>query len=384
LIIVTIFNNRWLSAYIYWLRYDVEFLIAFVLLRRLFPLYRVWIGELSRIVLISWGLMIVTALTIRYVMSEYLLTFFWFDPQVSGFSGGNWWPPKIYYVIEGTETIRFQWLLEWPNQMAYFLLVYIALFWFHFRTKKSYRFISIVSGILCLYLLFMTYSRSAIVWAILSGFFVALLYILKWGYSRRLISRGKIILITLSTLFIITAGGFLSYEKINTLFIREWSTHAHFERMMIGVERFLAHPFWVGLWEAGPGSRGVHDINNDKKYSTDIIGVNNLVTKIASSNKNFYLMSEYFYIPESWYIQQLIQGGFIGFILFSFVMIAIVIRFRNVYPLLWGFVAVMIMNMFLHAFESMHISLLLFSILSTLCPVWYSLLNKIWKKSSSF
>lgn len=238
----------------------------------------------------------------------------------------------------------------------------------------------ILFGILCLYLLFITYSRSAIVWAVLSGACIFLIHFLWWSKEKRQVSWKKLLSFALVALFIITATGLLSFNNVHELLVREWSTRAHFERMMIGVKRFLAHPYWAGLWEAGPASRGVYDINNNKRYTTDIVSVNNFVTEIASRNPNFYLMSEYFYIPESWYIQQLIQGWFIGFLLFWSILITLLIRIWNSYPMVWLLGAVMIMNVFLHAFESMHVSLLLFSMLSVFAPVWHSLSNNIWKK----
>ena len=74
--------------------------------------------------------------------------------------------------------------------------------------------------------------------------------------------------------------------------------------------------------------------------------------------------SEDYYIPESWYIQQLVEGGIIGFVLFCAIMGIIAWMLFPLSPtFLASFVAVLTMNLFLHSFESVYISLILFLML---------------------
>ena len=74
---------------------------------------------------------------------------------------------------------------------------------------------------------------------------------------------------------------------------------------------------------------------------------------------------EDYYIPESWFIQQLVEGGIVGFALFVAIIgtLALQLIRKNVF-LFGSFVGMNIMNLVLHSYESSYISLLLFMILA--------------------
>lgn len=83
-------------------------------------------------------------------------------------------------------------------------------------------------------------------------------------------------------------------------------------------------------------------------------------------NPDFIMNTEHYYIPESWYIQQLIEGGVIGFFFFVVVFILLLINLRK-YPAMFAALAgVLVMNTFLHSFESVHTALILFLIIASL------------------
>jgi hypothetical protein len=74
-----------------------------------------------------------------------------------------------------------------------------------------------------------------------------------------------------------------------------------------------------------------------------------------------------YYIPESWYIQQFIEGGYIGGILFLAIILSLFISLMYIHPILGAlFAGVGMMNMFLHTFESSVVSLSLFLIVGLL------------------
>lgn len=101
----------------------------------------------------------------------------------------------------------------------------------------------------------------------------------------------------------------------------------------------------MGQWLAtsGPAYRYVTNLKDEEIYDTD-------TKKI-----------EDYYIPESWYIQQLVEWGIIGFILFCAIMGYIAILLWSLSPAFFAsFIAVLTMNLFLHSFESVYISLILF------------------------
>ncbi len=123
-------------------------------------------------------------------------------------------------------------------------------------------------GFVGMYLLFITYSRSAFIWALWAFILTFILLLEHW---TKKIARKKLFCFILLSITLITITWIKYYDKVHLLLVREWSTSAHFERMMIGVKRFVAHPYWVGLWEAGPASRGVYDINNNSIGTKAII-----------------------------------------------------------------------------------------------------------------
>lgn len=74
---------------------------------------------------------------------------------------------------------------------------------------------------------------------------------------------------------------------------------------------------------------------------------------------------EDYYIPESWFIQQLVEGGVVGFSLFLAIIgtLALQLVRKNIF-LFGAFVGMNIMNLVLHSYESSYISLLLFMIIA--------------------
>jgi O-antigen ligase len=105
--------------------------------------------------------------------------------------------------------------------------------------------------------------------------------------------------------------------------------------MVNGIEEFKSQPLGHGLAESGPAYRLVHDI-----------------TDIPESQ----------YIPESWYIQQLVEGGVIGFLLFLGIMGMITWQlYKKSVFMFGGFVSILIINFFLHSFEASYVSILLFA-----------------------
>ena len=106
--------------------------------------------------------------------------------------------------------------------------------------------------------------------------------------------------------------------------------------MEIWINRFKTAPLWQWLATAWPAYRGIY------------------------KNKTTRQDEEYF-IPESWFIQQLIEWWIIYFLLFISIFINILINlYKKSKSVFWILCAVLIMNIFLHIFESTYLSILLF------------------------
>lgn len=78
--------------------------------------------------------------------------------------------------------------------------------------------------------------------------------------------------------------------------------------MYIGYLRFREQPLGHGLAQAGPASRAVAEVNQDP---ISIASLNPEMSYLAdiflARNPDFVFSTEHYYIPESWYIQQLIE-----------------------------------------------------------------------------
>ncbi|HRI36267.1 MAG TPA: hypothetical protein PK765_04300 [bacterium] len=111
--------------------------------------------------------------------------------------------------------------------------------------------------------------------------------------------------------------------------------------MAIGIDQFMARPMGSGLASSGPASRYTYDAS------------------VLSDEERKRKEDET--IPESWYIQVLVEGGFLGLALFLAIMATIAYETFRFHPFIaWSFFAVLGMNIFLHTFEAFFVSILLF------------------------
>lgn len=67
MIIISALNHLILVSYIYGLRYDAEFLITFVFLRRAIPLWDISFASLAKVFLVSGGIMLTMSVLVRYI-----------------------------------------------------------------------------------------------------------------------------------------------------------------------------------------------------------------------------------------------------------------------------------------------------------------------------
>lgn len=358
-----------LRGVIYGIRYDAAFLVVFLIFRRALSLWGITFQSLAKVFLVSWGIMLIMSFLIRYVFGEMFLTLFGFSDHVSVWTEDG--PPPIYHGIAGAAVVRFQGMLEGPNQMAFFLLTYIGAYLAVMARYKSYKFLNTVLVALLVFLLLLTYSRSGYIWFLIGSCVVAMSLIFhkiqqRKQAGKKLFSFKKIIIVAS---IILLAGSALSLQfgnKFTAIFERRGSTSGHFERMYLGLLRFSKHPLWHGLASAGPASRSLHAVNEvpitttpaDKDIAT-------IIQKLKSRNKDFIYNSETYYIPESWYIQQLIEWGLLWFFFFMSIMVMFLGKLRSSPYMLGAFVGVLMMNIFLHSFESMHSSFALFILLAS-------------------
>lgn len=166
--------------------------------------------------------------------------------------------------------------------MGAFIIIFSGIFAYFTRFFRNWYFLISLVLIGLFGMVFYTYSRSALL-AIVFAYIIVLIMSLSslWRVYR---------IQFISTLLILTlfAGvvGILNYDRSAAIVGRSGSTLGHSERMKVGIERTIDHPFGQGLGSAGPAYRHVMKLDN--------------------SNANITELDRY-YIPESWYIQQFIE-----------------------------------------------------------------------------
>lgn len=161
LVLATIFNGLSVGHFVYGGRADFLFLWFFLVVRHGTPLLAATHATYVKMFLTSASVALVLSILVRFGVGESVLLWLGFSADLSNWQFGGSVP--IYHGIPGANVRRFQGILDGPNPMAFFLILYITLLVQAFRHKKDWLFAIGLVCIFCLGLLFLTYSRSAFV-----------------------------------------------------------------------------------------------------------------------------------------------------------------------------------------------------------------------------
>lgn len=327
-----------LSGIIYGGRYDFAFLVLFFTIYHGYAFLDKKVSYYIRLFLMAWGIVLFCSMLLKWPFSEDILLYFGYSGKPSNWQFGSAVP--IFHWVEGANVRRFQWILDGPNTMGAYLLIYMGIFAYYFRQKKDWYFV--IGGILIVLFICInyTYSRSALL-----GFIGWLFFILVLS-ARNLYRHYSGQVIGLSIIGILLVGWvLLQYGgNIQAIIERGGSSKGHAERMIIGVDRAIMHPFWMGLWSEWPAYRYVKKLGEKDQKEIEKMDIEN--------------------IPESWYIQQFVEGWILGGILFLILMGVFLWNLYRSHVILAGmFLSILIMNFFLHTFESSPFSLSLFAII---------------------
>ena len=331
-IIITLINGLWLSSIIYGWRYDFIFFLVFLIYKHGHQFLKVITKKLLSIFMYSASASLLFSILIKFRMWEEALLVFGFTDYVSNWTYQGGIP--IYHGLENSGIRRFSGIFDSPNNMAFFLVLYTSLF-LYLQKKKSEFYVYFFLSFLFI-LLILTYSRSALL-GTLTATWILFIYNIKFLYKH----YRKPFIIWITALILITwIFSFIFQDKVKNIVLRTSSTKGHFDRMAIWIDRFIEKPMWSWLWEAGPAYRSTHPELKNKKNTKEI---------------------EEYYIPESWFIQQLVEWGFIYFFLFISILWIILKRlFKVSHIIFWLLTAILVMNVFLHVFEATYLSILLF------------------------
>lgn len=334
MIAVTIFTTgvKWL---VFGGRYDFIFLIIFLFAYYSKNFLIKPISHYIKIFLVSSGIMLLVSGLLKFPLDEELLMYLGYSGNPSAWQFGD--APPIFHGIEGAGVRRFQGLLDGPNSMGAFLILFSGLFLYYIRKLKDWYFVAGIGIMILVLMLIYTYSRSALLGYIF-GAIIALLggfgYLYR-EYKKQMIAMVGIVLLVIGAIFLKYNG------NTDSIIGREWSTKWHSERMLVGIKRFISSPMGQGMGSAGPAYRHVLSLQDKWRDAVE--------------------EEDRFYIPESWYIQQFIEWGFIGGVLFIVISAIIFFSLFSIHSLLAGtFAGIAAMNFFLHTYESSVISWLLF------------------------
>lgn len=333
-IVVTIFTTG-IHGMIYGGRYDFSFLLVFLLAYHGFPLLQKPISYYIKLFLISAGAMLLISGLLKWPLNEDLLLYFGYSGNPSAWDFGG--APPIFHGIDWANVRRFQWLLDGPNTMGAFLIIFSGIFAYFFRFRRDWYFVIALILIGLIGMIFYTYSRSALIGVVFAYAIVVLMSLRSlWKlYRMQLLSVFLILWVFMGAI------GALYYDRAVAIVGRAGSTQWHIERMTVWIKRTLEHPFGQWLWSAGPAYRYVLDLWEKK------------TTEVEKLDR--------FYIPESWYIQQFIEWWILWWILFLVIMFYFFLILLGIHPTLGAlFAGVGSMNLFLHTFESSIVSLSLF------------------------
>ena len=327
-IAITFINWLWIKSLFYGWRYDFIFFVAFLIYKHWAQFLKESWKNLIKLFFISASISLLIWVTIKFSLKEEFLLLFWYV-DYSGNWIYNWWVP-IYHWLENSWTRRFQWILDWPNMMWFFLILYSGIFLFLQKNKKEF-YVFLVLAFLAV-LLYITFSRSAILW-VLAWVWILFLVNLKTIFQKH--KKVFLTITAISSVFIILILS-IFLNPIKNIVLRESSTEWHFSRMIIWIERFIQKPFWAWLAESWPAFRSIYP---DKQT----------------------LEFEQYYIPESWFIQVLVEGWIIYFLLFLTILWIIWTKlYKKSISMFVSFFAILVMNVFLHIFEATYLSILLF------------------------
>ena len=340
LVFITLWYPFPLEHIVYGGRYNFEFLWAFLILRFGAGLLQERLGFYLRILVVSGSAALVLGILVRWIFGEQILLHFGFSGFLSNWNFGGSIP--IYHWIDGANVRRFQGIFDGPNPAGFFILFYLGLLITYFRSAKKYYYLLSLWMLVLLLVLLYTYSRSAVL-GLLAGGIAAGLVLARTIFLH----HRKAVLVLIPLLCVLGGLFYLKFEgTIHTIILREWSTKGHYERAVTGLKRFIERPQGSGLASAGPAYRFVKQPEVGESL-------------FEGANK----VSEDYYIPESWFIQQAVEGGIIGFGLFIFIFCSIALGLaRTNIPLFGSFIGMGVMNCFLHSYESLYISILLFMI----------------------
>lgn len=274
---------------------------------------------------------------------------FWYSPGVSNYEVQKALP--AFHIVEAKWTARLAATFSWPNQLWFFLMVFIGvILWFlkflfknnWWKIEKIFLISVLIFSLICLYF---SFSRSAWLWILLI-FWLFAFFSFPQKYHLKIFFWWIFLLVL--TIFYTY---FFQQDFFERTILRWGSTAMHFERSLEWIGQVVEKPLGYWLWFAWPVSM---------KFPENWV-------KIA----------------ENWFIQMFQEFWILWWIFYLFLFFNFLVflirkflseKFDNFLIFWWflGLCGVLLAGLFLHSFEDIWVSILLFVILS----LWFQ--KKFW------
>ncbi len=248
--------------------------------------------------------------------------------------------PPLYYLTWPQGFQRLSGIFSGPNNYGYFLVAFFWLYWFGIRHYVSKKNVKVLLWALYIATLLATFSRGAILWMLIQ---VILISYVVYHTERKIIAWAIVAWVA--------TVGMLSFLK------RE-STIAHLQAKFSSLQYVSHAPRGFWLWSSWPSS-----------------------------------LSQWWYLPENFFVQIMMDMGILGFVLWGVMWIVILYKIRDLYIhnkeyrngvffLSVWFIGLMIEWLFLHVLEDSMVNYLYF--ITRWLALGYAEYRLIWNRKIPF
>ena len=334
------------------------------------PLVKLLYKQLSKSILLGFGLCSIFSTGALILGNNFLSLFGYSTIETNSNTVG--FSPLCHSIDFGIDACRLSAPFSTPNHLAGYLLMILGFLLFNlynnwqsfgnsFRSQifynaqrfetQSFLFLSSM----CLFLIFQTYSRFAIIGVILFTVTISLLYCQK---KYLFINRFYPIL-CFCLFFVVTVSSILitSFDPSLTNFLpmaiaKPSSSLEHYRLTGVNIDIIKQEPRVLytgfGIGTSGPSAKYSPKGEEPK-----------LVKDFGNLSYKWFIAKDRIIIPENWYLQLILNGGLIYLLLYLFTIFIPIFDFVEYIKkrdssiiLAVAFVSIIIGNLFLHLWEN--------------------------------
>ncbi|ALM10205.1 MAG TPA: hypothetical protein DEB30_04445 [Candidatus Peribacter riflensis] len=308
-LVVTAFTHGDLKLALLGFRYDFIPLVSFLVARRV-----QWSEAFQRMALkVLLGIGVIVSAYGIFTAFLPMKFFLWlgYSPAHSLYFADG--PLAAFQQVSETALRRIQSTMSGPNQFGLWLLIPLSVL----LVRPRPRTIAIVSAIVLLVALFLTFSRAA--W--IAAFVMAMVTLCR-SVPRRLLKG-----VAAGAVLIMVAIAIVASLLFPSVFFRLSSSRGHLVRPLQAIGHMWAQPLGEGLGAAGPASNRVSETcvflrpQDDPSWAktTPRLCVFLGTTQVQPADHACRCP----FLPENWYLQVGVELGVLGFVLFLALVVLI-------------------------------------------------------------